>query len=167
MATSSSKPNITLKLLIDSKGQRVLFAEAGKDFADFLFTLLSLPLGTIIRLLSTNIGMVGSIGKLYESFENLSYTYIQPNVDKDTLLDPKSPIIGGSSTLFSLTNNASMSKRIFICSVFERQTNCSSRHASDDTGATCPNCNRQISFELPYVAPPAARVGSVGVGGCL
>ena len=89
MATSSSKPNITLKLLIDSKGQRVLFAEAGKDFADFLFTLLSLLLGTIIRLLSTNIGMVGSIGKLYESHENLSYTYIQPNVDKDTLLDPK------------------------------------------------------------------------------
>ncbi|GMN57313.1 hypothetical protein TIFTF001_026425 [Ficus carica] len=186
MATSSSKPNITLKLLIDSKGQRVLFAEAGKDFADFLFTLLSLPLGTIIRLLSTNIGMVGSIGKLYESFENLSDTYIQPNVDKDTLLNPKSPIIGGSSTLLSLTNDASMSKRIFICSwpssnSYGRKTkcsrrhasgdtgatcpNCNRRHASDDTGATCPNCNRRISVEVPYVAPPAARVGSVGEGG--
>ncbi|XVF83481.1 hypothetical protein PTKIN_Ptkin16aG0491300 [Pterospermum kingtungense] len=37
---------VSLKLLVDSTNQRVLFAEAGKDFADFLFNILSLPVGT-------------------------------------------------------------------------------------------------------------------------
>ncbi|THG00362.1 hypothetical protein TEA_000552 [Camellia sinensis var. sinensis] len=41
---SSSK--VSLKLLIDTKAHKVLFAEAGKDFVDFLFNILSLPVGT-------------------------------------------------------------------------------------------------------------------------
>ncbi|GMN57307.1 hypothetical protein TIFTF001_026412 [Ficus carica] len=155
--SSTDQSSVTLKLLIDSKEKRVLFAEAGKDFADFLFTLLSLPVGTVIRLLSSK-GMVGTIGKLYESFENLSVTYIQPTVNKDTLLKPNSPF-GGSATLLSLTNDASTSKRIFMCS------NCSSRYWSDDPQAICPNCSRKISSQVPYVAPPAAQIGSVGQGG--
>nr|XP_048326395.1 uncharacterized protein LOC125421424 [Ziziphus jujuba var. spinosa] len=44
MKTTSS---VNLKLVIDSRGQRVLFAETGKDFVDFLSTLMSLPVGTV------------------------------------------------------------------------------------------------------------------------
>ena len=53
---------------------------------DFLFTLLSLPVGTVTRLLSKD-GMVGlgTFGKLYEGVENLSDTYMQPYLDKDIL----------------------------------------------------------------------------------
>ncbi|CAL1406844.1 unnamed protein product [Linum trigynum] len=43
---------VTLKLLVDKKSHKVLFGEAGKEFVDFLFTILSLPLGTVTRLLS-------------------------------------------------------------------------------------------------------------------
>ncbi|KAJ0044752.1 hypothetical protein Pint_06218 [Pistacia integerrima] len=57
MAHSISKSN--LKLIIEKKDNKVLFAEAGKDFVDFLFYLLSLPVGTIIKLLTKN-KMVGS-----------------------------------------------------------------------------------------------------------
>ncbi|KAJ0093166.1 hypothetical protein Patl1_27075 [Pistacia atlantica] len=42
---------VKLKLLVDKEAKIVLFAEAGKEFADFLFYLLSLPAGTIVRLL--------------------------------------------------------------------------------------------------------------------
>ncbi|KAI5346316.1 hypothetical protein L3X38_014195 [Prunus dulcis] len=84
MATSNTT-SVSLKLLIDTKGGKVLFAEASKDVVDFLFTLLSLPVGTVIRLLSKD-AMVGTLGKLYESVENISYTYLQPNLKKDTLL---------------------------------------------------------------------------------
>uniref|UniRef100_A0A803Q467 Uncharacterized protein n=1 Tax=Cannabis sativa TaxID=3483 RepID=A0A803Q467_CANSA len=104
MATITTPKVMTLKLLIYTKENRVLFAEGGKDFTDFLFSLLSMPVGTIIRLLSTNIGMVGTLGKLYQSLENLSDTYMQSNVHKDTLLKPKSTVEVGSSTFFSLTN---------------------------------------------------------------
>ncbi|MBA0813752.1 hypothetical protein Gohar_027576 [Gossypium harknessii] len=37
---------VSLKLLVDSMSQRVLFAEAGKDFVDFVFNILSFPVGT-------------------------------------------------------------------------------------------------------------------------
>ncbi|CAN0897991.1 hypothetical protein LINGRAHAP2_LOCUS19446 [Linum grandiflorum] len=42
----ATKTKVSLKLLIDKKTNKVLFAEAGKDFVDFLFTILSFPLGT-------------------------------------------------------------------------------------------------------------------------
>lgn len=105
MATSnSSSTTVNLKFMIDKKRKKVLFAEAGKDFVDFLFTLLSFPVGTVIRLLSKD-GMIGCLGKLYESVENLNDTYMQPNLNKDVLLKPRAP--GGSDNVFLplLTNN--------------------------------------------------------------
>ncbi|XP_020577791.1 uncharacterized protein LOC110022956 [Phalaenopsis equestris] len=62
MAQANSK--ITLKLLIDARSNKVLFVEAGKEFIDFMFSLLTLPLGCVIKLLSPT-NMIGSIGKLY------------------------------------------------------------------------------------------------------
>ncbi|KAM0860678.1 hypothetical protein ACQ4PT_046359 [Festuca glaucescens] len=35
---------LSMKLLVNSKSHRVLYAEAGKDVVDFLFSLLTLPL---------------------------------------------------------------------------------------------------------------------------
>ncbi|KAK8334106.1 hypothetical protein V6Z11_A10G250700 [Gossypium hirsutum] len=78
---------VRLKLLIDSKSKRVLFAEAGKDFVDFLFSILSMPVGAVIRLL-TKQGMVRCLGNLYGSIENLGDTYMQSLANKDTLLKP-------------------------------------------------------------------------------
>ncbi|XP_060675410.1 uncharacterized protein LOC107413548 isoform X2 [Ziziphus jujuba] len=103
-ASMKAKSRINLKLLIDSRGQRVLFAEAGKDFVDFLFTLMSLPVGTVINLLSSN-AMVGSLGKLYQSIENLDDTLMQPNVDKETLLNPKPPALNGANPIPLLLPN--------------------------------------------------------------
>ena len=102
--------------------------------------------------------MVGAIGNLYKSFENLSDTYMQPNFNKDTLLKPNSSI--GTATVLSLTNEdtPSAGRKVYICPI---QYNCNRRHVSDDLQAMCPTCNRSISYELPYVAaPPAAQVGS-------
>ncbi|CAN1767697.1 hypothetical protein LINPERHAP1_LOCUS10368 [Linum perenne] len=79
---------VTLKLLINKKTNKVIFAEAGKDFVDFLFSILSFPLGTVIRLLSED-QMVGCLGNLYKSCENLNNTFIQPSTTKDTILKPK------------------------------------------------------------------------------
>ncbi|KAL3717838.1 hypothetical protein ACJRO7_003046 [Eucalyptus globulus] len=56
----------------------VLFAEAGKDFVDFLFHCLALPVGTVISFL-TNVGATGSLVSLYKSIENLNDIYLKPN----------------------------------------------------------------------------------------
>lgn len=47
-SSNSSSTTVNLKFMIDKKRKKFLFAEAGKDFVDFLFTLLSLPVGTVI-----------------------------------------------------------------------------------------------------------------------
>ena len=169
MATSTI--SVSLKLLIDSNAGRVLSAEAGKDFVDFLLTLLSLPVGTVIRLLSSS-AMVGTLGKLYESFETLSDTYIQPHINKDTLLKPNSTTVGASAGLLSLTPKPSTesddSKRLFVCSLPSQRyhSSCSKVHASDSPHAICPSCKTKTDTEVPYVAPPTEQaLSSRGDGG--
>ncbi|CAK7325622.1 unnamed protein product [Dovyalis caffra] len=85
---SASKMNLTL--LVDAERNKVVFAEAGKDFVDFLLNLLALPVGTVIRLL-TKETMVGCIANLYDSLEKLNESYLQSNQNKDFLLKPTLP----------------------------------------------------------------------------
>ncbi|KAH6774701.1 hypothetical protein C2S51_013105 [Perilla frutescens var. frutescens] len=83
----AKETNVSMKLLIDTKTKRVLFAEAGKECVEFLFHILSLPVATIIRLLQEQ-GIEGSLPNLYRSLEDLNVTYIQPNQSKDAFLKP-------------------------------------------------------------------------------
>ncbi|TXG74040.1 hypothetical protein EZV62_002619 [Acer yangbiense] len=80
----------TLKLLIDNISKRVVYAEAGKDFVDFLFGLMQVPLGTIMgSLLENCMPGSGSFGRIYGSVMNLNPSYLQSNVSKDVVLKPK------------------------------------------------------------------------------
>ncbi|KAK8671683.1 hypothetical protein V6N13_038270 [Hibiscus sabdariffa] len=64
-----SPTTVSLKLLIAPKSQRVLYAEAGKDFVDFLFNIMTLPVGTVsIR--------VNPPGKVGEGFVKEAVTYM-------------------------------------------------------------------------------------------
>jgi hypothetical protein len=81
---------VSLKLFIDKKNRRVLFAQSDKEFVDFLFSIFTLPVGTVTRLLKEGGGMVGCLPSLYQSIENLSVTHIQPDKNKRFLLEPKS-----------------------------------------------------------------------------
>ncbi|XP_052185955.1 uncharacterized protein LOC127797260 isoform X8 [Diospyros lotus] len=77
----------SLKLLVDTTTDKVVFAEAGKDFVDFLFGLLQLPLGGILAALPGQ-AVSGSIIKIYESAQNLADEYLQPSQTKNSLLRP-------------------------------------------------------------------------------
>ncbi|XP_074352068.1 uncharacterized protein LOC141691229 [Apium graveolens] len=70
---------MSLKLIVDRNAKRVIFGEAGKEFVDFLFNFLSLPVGRVVKLLSKD-KMVGSLGKIYESIEAMQANYMEPNV---------------------------------------------------------------------------------------
>ncbi|XP_047331656.1 uncharacterized protein LOC124935254 [Impatiens glandulifera] len=90
---------LSLKLLYDKESKKVLFAEAGKEAVDFLLYILSLPLATVISLLSNSKkGMVGCLSNLYKSVEILDQTYIQNGQNKDSLLKP-SPLISQTHLL--------------------------------------------------------------------
>ena len=162
---SMEETNVSLKLLIDTESQRVLFAEAGKEFIDFLFHILALPVGTFIPLLK-NQGTVGSFGNIYESIENLSITYLQPNVDKETLLKPKVYIPGGTSAgtgvslLMPNVETSSISRKFYLCH------HCYN-YVTDGNNTSCPSCGVLMSRNLNFVDPPRATntAGSSSDGG--
>lgn len=89
MATPT-KPKIRLKLLLDINSRTVVFAEARKDFVDFLFGMLELPLGSILELLrSYGMAGSGSWAKVYDSVRNLDEEYMLSSKTKKSLLKPK------------------------------------------------------------------------------
>ena len=97
MLESMKETNASLKFMIDRESQRVLFAKAGKEFIDFLFQILALPVETFISLFEKQ-GMQGSFENIFESIENLGSIYLQPSVNKEILLKPKVHISGGGGS---------------------------------------------------------------------
>lgn len=150
-----------LKLLIDTKSNRVLYGEANKDFIDFLINLLSLPLGAVINLLKKD-GMVGCLGNLYESVETLNQTYLQPNQNRDTVLKPKILFNCATKLLPNVnipTAATPTATTIFLCGTnsypgqFSYGSSCLDR-VSDGPNAKCPGCNQLMSKNGTYVWPP-------------
>ncbi|XP_031254293.1 uncharacterized protein LOC116112273 isoform X1 [Pistacia vera] len=174
---------VKLKLLIDTEGKRVLFAEAGKDFVDFLFDILSLPVGTVVKLLIGK-SSVGCLYKLYESIENLDETYMQPNQDKNSVLHPESSI---STTeiplLLSHPHRESKTRKLYTCAttsvgsggtvLVSRSTGSKifsstpNKHfnVSDVPNVLCPECKASMSREVTYISPGGEKTEAVVEGG--
>ncbi|KAA0062236.1 putative DNA polymerase zeta catalytic subunit [Cucumis melo var. makuwa] len=155
--------DVTLKLLIDKKTERVLYGEADKKFIDFLVNVLSLPLGGVIMLLKKN-GMVGCLGNLYESVETLNKSYLQPNQSRDTVLKPK--ILFNSFT--KLLPNvhvpaAATPPAIFYCNG-STYSSCRA-YVSYSSSAVCPKCDKKLSQSCTYVTPPKAENQPASGGG--
>ncbi|KAK1412423.1 hypothetical protein QVD17_33668 [Tagetes erecta] len=91
--TMGSK-SVQLKVFVDKKKKKVMFAEAEDDFVEILFSFLTLPLGTIARISSkheaTKDTKVGSLDSLYESIENLDVKHFTNEHCKVALVSPNS-----------------------------------------------------------------------------
>ncbi|GLJ10615.1 hypothetical protein SUGI_0131860 [Cryptomeria japonica] len=88
MADKSSEA-MNVRFLINTKTQRIVYAEAGKEFVDFLFSFLSMPIGSILKLLYAleSSRKIGSVSNLYDSMEKFPSQFLI--TDKSQLLDPK------------------------------------------------------------------------------
>ncbi|KAJ8620820.1 hypothetical protein MRB53_029349 [Persea americana] len=170
---------LSLKLLIDKTGNRLLFAEAGKDFIDLLLSFLALPLGSVIRLLANKSHIDVSISSLYESVENLSETYIRSGLDKISLQGLVTPSLSSCSRrsqpppllLYSDTDaktEATTKWYYYTCDYSGSHPyyeNGRQQYVSDVKGTTCPGCRRAMESEAEYVAPAPATTSSVDSGG--
>ncbi|GMI87009.1 hypothetical protein like AT5G01150 [Hibiscus trionum] len=137
---------VSLKLLIDLKSRRVLFAKAGKDFVDFLFNIMSLSVGTVTRLL-TEKGMVGSLGNLYgsRSIENLGDAYLQSAATKDTLLKPMVSDYGTNNVplLFPHMQSPTSATNLYSCG------RCN--NVANDLKFICPDCSDVMDQNVDIV----------------
>lgn len=97
-----------------------LFAEANKDFIDFLFNIMALPIGIFVRLLNKE-GIVGSLSKLYKSIEESSHVHMQqPFQTNEALLNPEVLAHSGVANLPPLlpdieSSNNSIDKGFYRC----------------------------------------------------
>ncbi|CAL4965335.1 unnamed protein product [Urochloa decumbens] len=136
----ANSTTLSMKLLIDTKSQRVLYAEAGKDVVDFLFSLLTLPVGTVVKILS-NDSMVGSISNLYGSVEKLDETYVRSAGTKAALLAPPGAYHEGAK-LLQLPEPEHASMELFRCNNYSECV-----YLSKVRGARCPiqRCGGQMN----------------------
>jgi hypothetical protein len=84
---SMATNGLSMKLLIDTKAQRVCFAEAGSDVFELLSCLLCLPMSTAINLL-TKERMAGSIGNVLASVQDLDAKFLISSMSKEPYLNP-------------------------------------------------------------------------------
>ncbi|XP_021821342.1 uncharacterized protein LOC110762921 [Prunus avium] len=90
MADKSTN-GIELKVLVDKGSNKVIFIEPNNDFVDVLFSLLTIPMGTIIRLARKHSDPVaiGCMNNLYASVENFDDQEFWMHTCKDMLLHPR------------------------------------------------------------------------------
>ncbi|KAK3232249.1 hypothetical protein Dsin_004130 [Dipteronia sinensis] len=140
---------VKLTLMIDKRTNKVLFAEAGKDFVDILFNLLSLPIGAFVNILS-NASMVNCIGNLYKSLENLNEDYLQSKQSKNHLLNPQSAA--------NYVNNAPPVLQLYICE-------CNHWFMTDDLNTLCPECQAQMQSQVKFVGSNKANAATASEDG--
>ncbi|KAJ6823585.1 uncharacterized protein M6B38_128430 [Iris pallida] len=169
---ASKQQQLTLKLLIDNRSDKVLFAEAGKDVVDFLFGLLSIPVGTVVKLLATEgMPMVGCIGNLYKSVECLDDSCLQSGHARTMLLNPTLPSDYLLKNTLSLTGASPSGGALpagHALKFYRCYGHC--RTCTSFCGTICPSCHNQMTTEMTRVdsdsekevAAAAASVGEAG-----
>ncbi|KAF2558835.1 hypothetical protein F2Q68_00018071 [Brassica cretica] len=83
----------SLRLLVDEKRNKVVLAEACRDFVDVLFSLLTLPMGTIVRLLQKHKQQpmrLGCFNNIYKSVSDMTIDDFETEACRTMLLYPRS-----------------------------------------------------------------------------
>jgi len=113
---SNEEVRIPLRYWVDEKKRRVIAAEASGDFVDVLFSFLTLPLGTIIRLgnkFEQDV-QLGCINKLYQSVDHLDSDVFWNKVCKKMLHSPRNPLESSCQRLKVKVDDTEP-KKYFIC----------------------------------------------------
>nr|GMD01990.1 DUF674 domain-containing protein [Ipomoea batatas] len=143
--------NWSLKLFIDTKARKVLYAEADKDFVDFLFYIMSLPLASVVSRHGCLDSMVGSLGKLYNSITYFpSNYYLHSNQHKRSFLNPELPNPPNKDTRQLWCGETFASNKFYTCHNSKSSSH-KTTYVSDRRSSVCPECWAAMSTELPYV----------------
>ena len=147
-----------LKLLVDKRSRRVLYAEARKDAVDFLIGLLRVPAGLAARALAKHGERApGSLGSLYEGARALDDAFVaSAPPDRDALLSPALP----SAAVTLLLGEGALPPppppppppRYFRCAGAEYYSSCRGNPTSvtDVSGTPCPVCRQPMTVEMQW-----------------
>ncbi|KAJ9551063.1 hypothetical protein OSB04_015108 [Centaurea solstitialis] len=92
-ATAKKDNKISLKVMVHKEKNQVVFAEADSSFVDTLFSIMTLPLGTLFRVLEKcsdkNLKTVGCLNNLYQSLVEFPDGYLTDDENKFLMLNPR------------------------------------------------------------------------------
>lgn len=144
MAEMSEEPKFTLRLIIDEEKKKVVLAEACRDFVDVLFSLMTLPMGTIVGLLKKHQkSEIGCFGNIYKSVADMSTDSFMTGACKQMLLNPRSVTEAECKRLkLNLNPTTDHHLKYFKCSYFSSCNMC-----SDFSGSDCA-CGRLMNHEI-------------------
>ncbi|KAL9145091.1 hypothetical protein ABFS82_13G016700 [Erythranthe guttata] len=118
--SDAKNAKFSLNFMTNKQRTKVLFAEADSSFTDVLISFLTLPLGTIIRILKQHYGeeasapVFGCLNTLYNGLSNLDVNYFWTEGCKEMLLNPISSFEAEYRKL-KLDINETMPAEYFIC----------------------------------------------------
>uniref|UniRef100_A0A1J3J3R9 DUF674 family protein n=1 Tax=Noccaea caerulescens TaxID=107243 RepID=A0A1J3J3R9_NOCCA len=151
MANTAAKPKFSLRLLIDEEKNRVVLAEAGKDFVDVLCSLLTLPMGTIVRLLEKHqtplsSSVVGCFHNLYKSVSEMNVDNFETQACKELLLHPRSVKESQCRKLKLNVDDTAETTKFFICPNFRSSEPCCKLYSNNRTARCC--CGNTMNYEI-------------------
>ncbi|KAK4717724.1 hypothetical protein R3W88_016062 [Solanum pinnatisectum] len=135
---------IKLKIMIDKNRNRVIFAESDHEFIDTLFSFLTLPLGTVLRLLEKDMVQLGSISRVYTSVYSLEPRFLRTSYCKSMLITPRNASEVQCEKLKLNVDYSENAGKLFFCNSYSPRCN-NIFSISQDT--QCFHCNRLTQFD--------------------
>ncbi|PRQ34327.1 hypothetical protein RchiOBHm_Chr5g0067581 [Rosa chinensis] len=147
---------ISLKALVDKGSNKVIFIESDNDFVDVLFSFLTIPIGTIVKLTSKQAVPlhIGCMNNLYDSVVNIDVQHFETEAYRDMLLSPQN---GAESYCKNLKVKIDdfVQKGYFLCESW----NCTffeNRLLSHYKGDCC-QCGRCMNVSCGLTAPSSVE----------
>ncbi|PUZ58104.1 hypothetical protein GQ55_5G482600 [Panicum hallii var. hallii] len=150
-----------MKLLVDVKGGRVLYAEAGKDVVDFLFALLTLPVATVVKLLRKD-AMAGCVASLYGSVELLDAGYVRSADARAALLAPAGGYESGRLLQLQAAAPAAAAVEVYQCS--KGGTGDCYSYVAAVRSTPCRHCRGAMNVPIELAAGAASLSDVAGTG---
>jgi len=162
--------SMTIKLMVNKRSRKILYAEAGKDFVDLLFSFLVLPTGAIAKqALVSKVTQkeddqtkVPCITNLYKSVESMSASLMK--TDKAILLDPK--VVSTTYTSDTLHIQSpppppppAAPPRYYVCPYI--QSSSYTHSLSTQSGTVTCSCGNWVNREVKLVDNPLAAAKDV------
>ncbi|KAK1355428.1 hypothetical protein POM88_048684 [Heracleum sosnowskyi] len=153
---ASSQVRVPLKLLIHKQEERVLNAEADSDFFDILFSLLTMPMGTIVRILSKHSNTsqppaVGSFNNLYGSIANLDAKFLATEACKVMLLNTRNSAEAECQKL-KINIDDIEPVEFFTCENLSCTKNNMVAYVSNYSCVQCRKCSRFLNKKAYFTA---------------
>ncbi|CAL8160686.1 unnamed protein product [Prunus armeniaca] len=112
-----SVSTISLKALVEKRSNKVIFIESDNDFVDVLFSFLTIPMGTIIRLACTrSVPLeIGCMKNLYARVEHADARVFPTESCREMLLCPRNGVESHCENLKLKITNGNPTQ-YFLCS---------------------------------------------------